>query len=110
MYYPHCSIMEAKKGSRPSWLWASILDGRDVIQLGSRWNIASGQLVNVWEDKWIPGLPNFKVQTTVPNSRQFLLVQDLINPLQRTWKLDLLHKLFNDIEVQAIKQIPSPEE
>ncbi|KAH0969093.1 hypothetical protein GBA52_029047 [Prunus armeniaca] len=30
-YYPHCTILEACKGSRASSAWSSILDGREII-------------------------------------------------------------------------------
>ncbi|GKB06046.1 reverse transcriptase [Tanacetum coccineum] len=34
---------QAPKGSRPSWLWQSILHGRDLLLQGVRWQVASGE-------------------------------------------------------------------
>lgn len=36
-YFPNDSFLEAKKGCRDSWAWASLLDGRDVILKGASW-------------------------------------------------------------------------
>ena len=32
--FPHCSILEAKENSGGSYVWRSILKGRDVLQKG----------------------------------------------------------------------------
>lgn len=36
-YFPTCSIMEANLGNNPSFLWRSILSGREVIRKGLSW-------------------------------------------------------------------------
>uniref|UniRef100_A0A2N9J884 Reverse transcriptase domain-containing protein n=1 Tax=Fagus sylvatica TaxID=28930 RepID=A0A2N9J884_FAGSY len=36
-YFPNCSIMEATLGNNPSFLWRSILSGREVILKGLSW-------------------------------------------------------------------------
>jgi exonuclease III len=40
-YFPNCSIMEASLGNNPSFLWRSILSGREVIRKGLSW-VSSG--------------------------------------------------------------------
>ncbi|GLU20287.1 hypothetical protein SLE2022_364950 [Rubroshorea leprosula] len=52
-------------GDRPSWAWSSILKGRDIIQLGARWNVGNGQDILIYQDKWVPTLPGFKVLTRI---------------------------------------------
>lgn len=37
MYFPNTSWTEAVRGPKPSWLWASLLEGRNLIQKGSQW-------------------------------------------------------------------------
>ncbi|KAF7834622.1 TMV resistance protein N-like [Senna tora] len=45
LYFPNGSFMEAKRGSRPSWAWSSILEGRDLLEkalcwrIGGRWDV-----------------------------------------------------------------------
>ncbi len=37
-YFPRSTFLEAQLGSNPSFLWRSILSGREVIKKGIRWN------------------------------------------------------------------------
>mgnify|MGYP007091872555 CR=1 FL=1 len=48
--------MEATKGSRASWAWASLIEGRKVILNGARWLIMNGAQARIWTDKWITNL------------------------------------------------------
>ncbi|CAN6566565.1 unnamed protein product [Malus baccata var. baccata] len=41
-YFPNSSFLEAKKGGRASWAWASLLEGRDLILKDARWQIMGG--------------------------------------------------------------------
>ncbi|CAL8151680.1 unnamed protein product [Prunus armeniaca] len=41
-YYPNCNFLEAKKGSRASWAWVGLIEGRRVILNGARWQIMNG--------------------------------------------------------------------
>ncbi|KAK8274010.1 hypothetical protein V6Z11_D10G045200 [Gossypium hirsutum] len=36
-YFPDCTILEARKGSRASWVWASLLEGRDFLKENIIW-------------------------------------------------------------------------
>ncbi|CAL8168748.1 unnamed protein product [Prunus armeniaca] len=55
-YFPECSFLEAKKGSRASWAWASLLEGRKIILQEARWQILNGRQTKIWTDRWIPSL------------------------------------------------------
>ena len=43
-YFPSCNLLEASLGSNPSFLWRSLLSGRDVIKKGLRWSNHNGSL------------------------------------------------------------------
>ncbi|XP_062085458.1 uncharacterized mitochondrial protein AtMg00310-like [Humulus lupulus] len=47
-YFPNSNVMEAKTGSNASFVW-----GKEVVELGSKWRIGSGNAINVLEDRWI---------------------------------------------------------
>ncbi|KAM1011664.1 hypothetical protein ACFX2C_046978 [Malus domestica] len=55
-YFPNSSFLEAKKGRKASWAWASLLEGRDLILRDARWQIMGGMEVRFWQDNWIPGI------------------------------------------------------
>jgi hypothetical protein len=41
-YFPSCSFMEAQLGSNPSFLWRSLLSGRDTLTKGLDWHQQTG--------------------------------------------------------------------
>ncbi|XP_028095770.1 uncharacterized protein LOC114293006 [Camellia sinensis] len=106
IYFPHTDFMHASKGRRPSWGWASLLQGRQLLQQGIRWQINSSSPALFWEDCWIPGLPDFKVYSSKPIGTEVVTVEDVIDPLHKSWNLDLLRSQVSEPEVQAISSIP----
>ncbi|CAN1279250.1 Uncharacterized mitochondrial protein AtMg00310 [Linum perenne] len=65
LYFPKCEFMEAKKGSRPFWLWSSIITGRDTLFKGCRKSIGNGQ--HTWlNESWWPDAPDFRCDPPPP--------------------------------------------
>ncbi|CAN6559258.1 unnamed protein product [Malus baccata var. baccata] len=106
-YFPRCNIWEATKGGRASWAWSSILSGRDLLKLGSHWQILGGQDVRVWVDKWLPSLPMGHPMPlgSVPVTLN-LRVSSLICPDSRRWDLNFLLPFLSDSDKQAIEDTP----
>ncbi|CAI0468115.1 unnamed protein product [Linum tenue] len=46
-YHPRTSILEAKLGWRPSYVWRSLMGALDLLNFGSRWRIGSGEEVRI---------------------------------------------------------------
>ncbi|CAL5415865.1 unnamed protein product [Camellia sinensis] len=108
IYFPHSSFLEAVKGRRASWAWASILQGRNVLMEGLRWQIHSGANVQFWKDKWVPTLTKFKLFTPVPDGSVISKVEDVIDSTCQRWKVDVLRTLVSESEMEAIRTIPLP--
>ena len=72
-YFPNSSFLDAKKGSRASWAWASLLEGREVLLKGAQWQAMSGNNIRLWVDRWVPSLldghPN-PCEATIINRNQ----------------------------------------
>ncbi|KAF8413474.1 hypothetical protein HHK36_001461 [Tetracentron sinense] len=60
IYFAQSSFLDAKTGRHPSWVWRSLLAGRAILKLGTRWQIGDGDKVRATKDPWIPSLPQFK--------------------------------------------------
>ena len=46
-YFPDHDIMALNSGPRPGYIWRSIWGVRRVIEMGSRWVIGSGSMLNI---------------------------------------------------------------
>ena len=62
-YFAGCSFLEAQVGRKPSYVWRSLMAGREMVEMGSRWCVGNGRSVKIWRDRWIPTPDNFKVVT-----------------------------------------------
>ncbi|CAN6555765.1 unnamed protein product [Malus baccata var. baccata] len=77
-YFPNCSFLDAKKGGRASWVWASLLAGREILREGRPSPLGSVQV------------------------SKKLKVKSLICPESGDWDLDFLKPFLADSEVEAI--------
>lgn len=79
LYFPNGSIWEAKRRTRASWGWQSLIQGRDFLNKHKAWMIKSGEKVKICGDQWtqsgqrIWGLQSHDHDLTVSN----LLKDDL---------------------------------
>ncbi|KAL5544591.1 hypothetical protein UlMin_008375 [Ulmus minor] len=92
------------KGSKASFVWRSIIWGREVIERGSRWRIGSGLNIDVIQDRWVPNPPVFKLFDPPPLPEGFT-VFDLC--LQNgEWDSEFIHLLFGEEEARKILSLP----
>ena len=84
IYFPYTSFLEARQGSKASWVWNSILKGKELLKQGCRWHVRSGRDIQIWEDPWISSLPNFWPTSSQPTNMDVFLVKDLIDNITGT--------------------------
>lgn len=53
IYFLNTTFLEARKGTRQSWAWLSIVEGREILAVEGVWKIGNGESVNVTRDQWI---------------------------------------------------------
>ena len=58
-YFPLGDYLSSNLGSNPSFVWNSIWSAKEVVRLGYRMRIRSGEITSVWNDSWVRHLPNF---------------------------------------------------
>ena len=105
-YFKYSGFMEAKLGSKPSFVWRSIIWGRELRQEGLRWRIGQGtkistyskvQLRNIGSCILIPTsqLRNIGSCILIPTSTSFkdVVVADLINDINQ-WREDKIAQLY----------------
>ncbi|KAL5539433.1 hypothetical protein UlMin_045908 [Ulmus minor] len=105
-YFPCSSIWEAEALSSASYVWKSILWGRNLVAHGMRWRVGNGSQISVYNSRWIPQPWNFQVCSprTLPNNS---LVADLLDENGR-WNAPLVSQMFLDFEAKLILALPRP--
>lgn len=66
--------------------------------------MGNGSNISVWYDKWIPW--PFRPFIEPMEGLEKMIVEVLIDPIDRTWQLHLLQELFTPVEVENISRIP----
>lgn len=108
-YFPNTSLLDAKLSPLASFTWKSIYSARGLLQKGIRKVVGSGLSVEIWNDPWVPDLPQFKPQRNGEGEEEGpRMVSDLV--INRGWNLELLNRTFSAWEVKAIIKIPVSHE
>ncbi|XP_062021220.1 uncharacterized mitochondrial protein AtMg00310-like [Rosa rugosa] len=83
-YFSNSSFLLAKKGARPSWIWNSLLAGRETISKNALWQIGNGRSVDVWTDRWVPSKNGVPIKPTDTSNRFTpLRVEEIIDENRR---------------------------
>lgn len=105
LYFPNGEFLSASLGSRPSQIWRSILDGREVLKQGLIRRIGDGNLTHVWNDNWLPReamlRPIAPRQVDKPE-----LVSELIDQVTLSWNEQKLAEHFLPMDADIIRKIP----
>ena len=98
--------MEAKTLNNASYAWKSIIKGRDVMKQGAVWRIGLGNSIQVWRDNWLPVKNNPRIISPKLEEGGTVWISDLIDPIYRTWREEVIDQVFYDFEATIIKNIP----
>ena len=102
-YFPDTSVMEAKIPANSSYAWKSIIKSRNMIKQGAKWRIGLGRAIHIWGENWLPNSGYPKVLSPQVEGRGVNLVADLIDPVNKEWKGNVIDNLFYDFEATIIK-------
>lgn len=106
-YFPHSNFLNAHLGPRPSATWRGILKARVFFEKGLRTRIGNGQATRIWGTPWIPDDGHHRVFTPQPLNSLFPdRVADLIDPMMRTWRVELIEEVFWPVDRARILAIP----
>ena len=104
-YFPNKSFMETTISPMASFTWRSILSARDLLKRGLKKVVGNGLGVNIWEDPWVPRLPQYRIYSQGGRNEDGpQMVSDLIQNWE--WNVEMLNRLFSSREVEAIRSIP----
>jgi hypothetical protein len=105
VYFPQSDILSAAVGSRPSQVWRSLCEGRDMIKLGLIRRIGNGATTNIWNDNWLPRQHCMRPYGCTADQPP-MLVSELICPTTKTWIVAKLEKFLLPMDRELVQQIP----
>lgn len=53
-YFIQGSILFARLGCNPSYVWRSLCAVENLIQTRIIWRVGNGGQIHIWKDKWLP--------------------------------------------------------
>lgn len=106
IYFPNSSFLKATRGGRPSWAWASLLQGRELLNKGVGWQIHHGRDVKFWDDAWVPYAPNFRMPLNRPDENDHRRMADFLNQSTKDWDLQQLKESLPIQEAEKVAAIP----
>lgn len=108
-YCSRYSFFNVRKNKSDSQVWKDIVDSREIIAKGACFKVGDGCSINIWTEPWVPWIDGFRVQPKSEVEDLPSLVEELINPLSRSWKLDELQRIFDPEVVESIMKIHIPK-
>jgi ribonuclease HI len=105
-YFPNTDFLQAKQCHKSSYTWQSILKASWVLKRGCSWLVGNGQSINIWSDNWIHHQIGSKTWSPKPDNTDLQKVCDLFDPLNNTWKEDIIQQTFFPYEANQIRNIP----
>lgn len=110
-YFKNSSFLEANLGSRPSFIWRSILHGREALNSGLLRVVGDGEQTNVWTSNWllenVSRPPMYKQDSVVDLT---LKVKDLWLPNSQVWNSQMFFDTFTEedaLKILQIKPVPN---
>lgn len=107
-YFPNSSFLDTRMGSNSSYTWTSIFACQDMLRVGSRWKIGTGENVRVWGCLWMRDDNSFWVNSDCPAGLKSIQVSELIIENASTWDVGLLQALVEPADVLRITRTPLP--
>ncbi|KAL4299958.1 hypothetical protein AHAS_Ahas17G0152900 [Arachis hypogaea] len=74
VYFFNNSFWEARVHKGASWVWRSILEGRNFFRRKESWSIGDGSKVEVWGDNWVEE----KYSLKAPENARRMKVKELL--------------------------------
>ncbi|GAU46064.1 hypothetical protein TSUD_401430 [Trifolium subterraneum] len=105
-YFPRSSLFEAPLRYNPSFAWRSMWHARQILSLGCRWRIESGENIRVMHDPWLRGKVNKWVPSPQPAGVYQLSVRDLLLENYKAWNIAKVRNLFSGDVAERILETP----
>jgi len=83
-YFRDSSLLDATRGSQPSYGWNSLRFGRDLLRTNIQISIGDGKKTMLGTDPWLPSVPP-RAPKVLPHVDVDTKVEAIIDPISRQW-------------------------
>ncbi|KAL5538312.1 hypothetical protein UlMin_043117 [Ulmus minor] len=105
-YFTNSTFLQVRKISSASFVWRSILWGRELLMQGSRCKIGTGNDTYIYHNHWLPRDGSFRISSSRVLG-EFSKVSLLKNATGQ-WDSSLINASFHPNEAEAILNLPIP--
>lgn len=101
IYFPNSNFQHANSTRGTSWVWKSMVQGRNLLKKAGRWGISSGQEVHITEDNQMASGNSVSLNSHATIQK----VSDLISH-SNEWNLDVLRHDMSPTSAIEVLQTP----
>jgi hypothetical protein len=105
-YHPNVKFLEAHMGRKPSYIWRSLWNARQLLAEGLIWRVGDGSQIGIWRDRWVPVANGGLIQSPVRILEGDAKVSELLDRNTNWWNYSLVHEVFSVEEAELICSIP----
>ncbi|KAK4389697.1 putative mitochondrial protein [Sesamum angolense] len=105
-YFHGSSFLVARVGLRPLLTWRSMIEARELLISGYRWQIGSGVGVRLWRDRWLPRPMNFRITSAPRVLHSEARVAKLIDRNTGCWQTDLVRQVIDVDDANLVLEMP----
>lgn len=102
VYFPNNSFLQAKRKRNDSWVWASLVHGKETLLQHARWLIGRGDKICIKDSNWLG--TGERIQGELPAGMG--KVEDLIDHQNSCWNIQTIRSIFDQQTVMKILQTP----
>ncbi|CAL1388192.1 unnamed protein product [Linum trigynum] len=103
IYFPKEDFLKAKKGSKASWVWASIWEAKCWMKQGVIRVIGNGLTTRMFHDPWRFDRPGPLTDNGYAN---VTVNAAFIDPIARQWRVDLQEQFLDPQEILLTRATP----
>lgn len=108
-YFFNSTLMNASRGGGSSFIWSGIWQAKEALKKGYRWTLGDGQNIDIFEDAWLRGKVDFRVETVIADRGSNVKVMDLFIPGTKMWDAQKVTSLFSSCDAKSILAMPIPQ-
>lgn len=102
IHFAHEDFQATKIGHNPSWVWTSLLEGRNSFSRFCSDKFTMALPLGLGMINWILSIPSFSPSTSY---RMLRYLAKRVHQQTRTWMIDKFNLLFSPTEVATIRYI-----